>query len=705
MAQPTAYIPDTNFIASESTLPEIPGQELDAEFGALEITIDEIRRNLALIQRDDGRLANVSVGLDQLAPDVGVLPLNGATSWVTAHVYEAQDYVFELATLYRCLINHTSGVFATDLAALKWVAVSDDFFFYQRPETGSVPLSIPQIMRQTARVTEFVGLGDDTANVTTAFQAALNAGLTELVLPGNRQYRVTGLTINSPIRLIGETDAIIKIIDGVAHRIVVNANNVHFDGEGTIDLQNGAGFACEPIFIDGGTVAKTGFVVDGWTIKNFGANGYGIHLEDVGDYTIRRCKFMGAAVSANCIASYHTNKNVADINIDDNYHDSTSVGSTFALFVPAVASSRVLKNVRITRNRQIGVPGGDPLTAPEHSLLTFLTGAVDTGIFEGALISGNYCQDINFPYSTGALSNASVCNNVAINGTGDGYCWEFGNGRNVAVTGNSLDGNIGGATTGEIMILNNCQGMTVTGNSIKNRNTNAGAIGFTSLTSGAGLGRRNVFVGNNVNVAGGTAVYVSNDNILVDGNNLEGNTTAATGINLNTGSGRIVGRANMINGFTTNITNINATDVVDIQGGGNKQVATNFAKTSDTTLANVTGLSVNVTGGKTYSFEADLLTTSDVAGGVKVAIAGTATATSIRYEATVFNAAALALQSRATALAAALGVTAVTVATVRIAGTITVNAAGTLTVQFAQNASNGAASNVLTGSSFKVWED
>lgn len=135
----------------------------------------------------------------------------------------------------------------------------------------------------------------------------------------------------------------------------------------------------------------------------------------------------------------------------------------------------------------------------------------------------------------------------------------------------------------------------------------------------------------------------------------------------------------------------------------NAKVATQFDKTSSTTLSDVTGLTATLRAGRTYKFRAVLYTTSDVAAGVKFAIAGTCTATAIRYEARVFNGAALSAQTRAAALATAVGgVTAVTAAMCIIEGIITVNAAGTLTVQFAQNASNAAASSVLTLSNLIV---
>lgn len=134
------------------------------------------------------------------------------------------------------------------------------------------------------------------------------------------------------------------------------------------------------------------------------------------------------------------------------------------------------------------------------------------------------------------------------------------------------------------------------------------------------------------------------------------------------------------------------------------RVSTQFDKTSDTTLANVTGLTATVVAGKFYRFEATLYTSSNVAGGVTAAIAGTATATSIVYEGITTDA-GLSTQTRATALATAVGgVTAVTAGYIRITGTIQVNAAGTLTVQFAQNASNGTASSVLVGSTFVLTQ-
>lgn len=132
------------------------------------------------------------------------------------------------------------------------------------------------------------------------------------------------------------------------------------------------------------------------------------------------------------------------------------------------------------------------------------------------------------------------------------------------------------------------------------------------------------------------------------------------------------------------------------------RVSTQFDKTN-TTLANITGLTATLVAGKIYRFEAKLFTTSDVAGGVKFAIAGTATATNVIYEGLTTDA-GLTTQSRGTSMAATVGaVTAVTNAYTEITGTITVNAAGTITVQFAENAAT-ATSSILVGSTFVVTQ-
>ena len=141
--------------------------------------------------------------------------------------------------------------------------------------------------------------------------------------------------------------------------------------------------------------------------------------------------------------------------------------------------------------------------------------------------------------------------------------------------------------------------------------------------------------------------------------------------------------------------------------GGQARVTSDFSKTSSVTLSDVTGLSVQVAAGRTYSFEAKLFVTDAAAGGVQAAIAGTATATAIQYAGYTVADNAIKGLTNATALGVAVASTLTTITAgimVQIFGTVTVNAAGTLTVQMAQNTSNATATVAKRGSYFIVHD-
>jgi hypothetical protein len=68
---PKPYDRKHRFGTASSNNPSNPiqGYDLDAEFDAIDISMDETQARLAQIQRDDGGLANDSVGLDQLTDE------------------------------------------------------------------------------------------------------------------------------------------------------------------------------------------------------------------------------------------------------------------------------------------------------------------------------------------------------------------------------------------------------------------------------------------------------------------------------------------------------------------------------------------------------------------------------------------------------------------------------------------------------------
>lgn len=127
MPAPSKYNRVFSFRNFQQTSPAspLPGDKVDAECNALKSTTDQTIDRLNLIQRDDGRLANSSVGLAQLDGALLAFNFESPTSWLTATDYEENQTVFESNKLYLCLVAHTSGTFATDLAAARWEEVVD----------------------------------------------------------------------------------------------------------------------------------------------------------------------------------------------------------------------------------------------------------------------------------------------------------------------------------------------------------------------------------------------------------------------------------------------------------------------------------------------------------------------------------------------------------------------------------------------------
>ena len=124
MAQPPPYVRQYDFSEFQASNPNtpLPGTQVDIELDEVKQTLDAVLDSLELIQRDDGALRNLSVGLDQLKPEV---VLGVPTDWVTGTTYAAKAVVWQGGVLYVCNTAHTSGVFATDLAAAKWTAYLD----------------------------------------------------------------------------------------------------------------------------------------------------------------------------------------------------------------------------------------------------------------------------------------------------------------------------------------------------------------------------------------------------------------------------------------------------------------------------------------------------------------------------------------------------------------------------------------------------
>lgn len=121
MAYPTAYYPAYNFTQYQVSHPAtpLPAASVDAELFSISTSITQIVTALEGIMRSDGALANNSVGMQQLQTSL-FTGVNPATNWLTNTAYTQQMSVYENNAVYLCLVSHTSGVFATDLAAGYW---------------------------------------------------------------------------------------------------------------------------------------------------------------------------------------------------------------------------------------------------------------------------------------------------------------------------------------------------------------------------------------------------------------------------------------------------------------------------------------------------------------------------------------------------------------------------------------------------------
>lgn len=127
--QAPQYTPTEDF--SQDELDNIGGRStvsttaLDAELSDISSSVNALQVNQELNQRDDGEIRDARVKVHTLAADVlALLTSYGATprgAWLTATSYAVKDLVSQSSNTYIAVSAHTSGTFAVDLAAGKWL--------------------------------------------------------------------------------------------------------------------------------------------------------------------------------------------------------------------------------------------------------------------------------------------------------------------------------------------------------------------------------------------------------------------------------------------------------------------------------------------------------------------------------------------------------------------------------------------------------
>lgn len=173
--RPTPYVRLYSFVDWEANNPSdpVPGTQLDAEFNAVKVAVTDTQARLAQIQNDDGSLANGSVDIEQIDPDLfaalegGFFPRG---QWQPQTPYAVSDAVNTQGILWACVKAHTStGNFSYDASLGLWM------FIMQPIAAASIPVTplpgIPAVNVQGA----LDGLAAQIANLNARVTALENA--------------------------------------------------------------------------------------------------------------------------------------------------------------------------------------------------------------------------------------------------------------------------------------------------------------------------------------------------------------------------------------------------------------------------------------------------------------------------------------------------------------------------------------------------
>lgn len=186
-AAPTPYNRQYDFETFQQNNPTtpLPAQEVDIELDAVQVAIATTQSRLAQIQRQDGQLYNGIVTTDSLGSSVlAILTTIGAVirgAWVTATAYAIKDVITQTGNTYIAAVAHTSGTFATDLAAGKWVLLASNISLSQTQtfsnaagQAAAVPTFIGQFGSQQDTGAIYLGSGVMAGNWTAFSVIAAN---------------------------------------------------------------------------------------------------------------------------------------------------------------------------------------------------------------------------------------------------------------------------------------------------------------------------------------------------------------------------------------------------------------------------------------------------------------------------------------------------------------------------------------------------
>lgn len=250
MPQPVAYDPSTAFDPfNPSSYPNF-GRKLDVELANIQTSLDETQANLALIQRDDGGLANGVVTRDSLANDVA-MGVNTPEGWVTATDYSVRDSVIVLGIWYWCSEAHTSGVFATDVTTGYWTEIFDfTDFISELALSDATPQTIAE-GAGSAGTSEFASRADHEHPYSDPLAdgafLALGGTVTSTITTGTeamtakRRHRITGGTATIPTLTATDNFAILEMAPAVGVTVTAARNSQTINGTAADRTWTGTG--------------------------------------------------------------------------------------------------------------------------------------------------------------------------------------------------------------------------------------------------------------------------------------------------------------------------------------------------------------------------------------------------------------------------------------------------------------------------------
>lgn len=175
--------------------------------------------------------------------DSGQVIVTSPDAWITSTPYVVGDYVLESSIVYYCLIDHTSGTFATDLSNGDWVAQDvleiptifgqEDIFFLQTANKSDVmyivnPNYPPQKLIRTSATSFTIS---DVPFVRGPF---LDTNITATTIEPDSATSSVNLTASTAIFESGHVGSLWRIKDGV---VLITAFNSSTDVDGEVQAE------------------------------------------------------------------------------------------------------------------------------------------------------------------------------------------------------------------------------------------------------------------------------------------------------------------------------------------------------------------------------------------------------------------------------------------------------------------------------------